>query len=115
MRVERGATLEREGVQVEWLPELQSAVGVGDPVGWARYFLNGEEVGRVRLVAARAIDQPGPVEPGKLEVRAVRPGEAALWLVLWLGGSLVLTLHLNQLRTPDGDRRAKEESERGAA
>ncbi|MFZ5826851.1 MAG: D-alanyl-D-alanine carboxypeptidase family protein [Bacillota bacterium] len=113
--VERGATPEQEGVQVEWLPELQPPIAVGDPVGWARYLLNGEEVGRVRLVAARAIDQPGPVAPGKLEVRAARPGEAALWLVLWLGGSLVLTLHLNQLRTPDGDRGAKEESERGAA
>lgn len=112
---ERGTMIEGKGIQVERLPDLQPPIAVGDQVGWVRYFLNGVEVGRVRLVAARAIDQPAPVVPGKLEVRRTGPGAAILWFVLWLGGSLALTLHLNQLRTPVEVGGAKEEFERGAA
>lgn len=59
-------------------------------------------------------EQP-PVGPDEAGQPPAGPGEAILWLLAWLGGSLVLTLQLNQWRTPGEYGDPKEESQRGAA
>ncbi|MFZ5814060.1 MAG: D-alanyl-D-alanine carboxypeptidase family protein [Bacillota bacterium] len=112
---DRAEVVERVAVQPEVVPDLKPPIAVGDRVGWVRYFINGAEVGRVPMVAARAIEAGEPTQGRSLPRSTATPREGALWLILWLGGSLALTLHLNGWRSPAPWEGEKEESTRGAA
>ncbi len=90
----------------EELPGLAPPVAVGQQVGWRVWRVGGREVGRLPLLAAVALSAPSPVAeaagPVQAAPRAVGGGEAAVWLLLWIGGALLATFQLNGLRNKGG-------------
>lgn len=83
------------------LPDLRLPIAPGDPVASVRLFRNGQPVAEGRLVAVKGIAPQAavPVPPQIVTQSPTGPSvPPLLWVVAWLGASLVLTLNLNRLR-----------------